>query len=78
MANDWITTTDAAKTSGYTADHLRAMIRDGRITGRKFGIVWQVSRKSLANFVRLQEVKGEKRGRKPSALRPRNKRAAAK
>lgn len=50
MATDWITTADAIKLSGYSADYLRELIRAGKIKGRKFGIVWQVSKRSLAVF----------------------------
>ncbi len=64
MATDWITTTEAAELSGYHPVHLRVLIREGRIKGRKFGIVWQVSRKSLMEYLREQAAKGEKRGRK--------------
>ena len=66
MADDWISVNDAMELSGYTANHLRILIREKRITGRKFVTVWQVSRKSLDAYVREQNERGEKRGRKPS------------
>ena len=65
MADDWITVAEASKLSGYHAETLRELIRDGRIKGRKFATVWQVSRSSLIGYLREQERHGEKRGRKP-------------
>ena len=65
MADDWITVAEASKQSGYHAETLRELIRDGRIKGRKFATVWQVSRISLMGYLQEQEQHGEKRGRKP-------------
>jgi hypothetical protein len=65
MAEDWITVQDAVKQSGYNANHLRVLIREGKIKARKFAIVWQVNRKSLESFLIEQAKRGEKRGRKP-------------
>ena len=65
MADDWITLRDAAELAGYTENHLRVLLREGKIKGRKFAIVWQVSRRSLDVFLQEQSKKGEKRGRKP-------------
>ncbi len=64
MADDWITLRDAARLAGYTENHLRVLIRQGKIKARKFAIVWQVSRKSLDAFLQEQSKKGEKRGSK--------------
>lgn len=65
MAVVWITVAEASKQSGYHAETLRELIRDGRIKGRKFATVWQVSRSSLMEYLREQEQRGEKRGPKP-------------
>ncbi len=65
MADDWITTRDAVKLSGYNPIHLRALIRHGRIKARKYFVIWQISRKSLEAYLREQAQRGEKRGRKP-------------
>jgi Helix-turn-helix domain len=66
MAEDWIDIREATRLSGYHADHLRVLIRQGRIRGRKVVIVWLVNRSSLLAYLRAQSKKGEKRGRKPS------------
>jgi hypothetical protein len=66
MPTDWISVPEAAIVSGYTANHLRILIREGRIKAQKFATVWQVDRKSLLAYLREQKQKGERRGRKPT------------
>ncbi len=61
MATDWITTTEAAELSGYHSEHLRELIREGKIKAQKFGIVWQISRKSLLAYVKAAEKSVDKR-----------------
>ena len=51
MPEDWITTTEAAEISGYHPEHVRRLIRQGRIVGKKFGFVWQVSSASLLEYL---------------------------
>jgi Helix-turn-helix domain len=65
MADDWITTREAVKLSGYHLDHIRRLVRGGEVKARKIVIVWLVSRSSLMAYLRKQEQRGEKRGRKP-------------
>jgi len=62
---DWLTLKEAAKESGYNPIHLRDLLRQGRIKGRKVVTVWLVSKSSLTAYLREQQAKGEKRGRKP-------------
>ena len=64
MNNDWITTSEACKISGYHGDHLRELIREGKIEGRKFATVWQVDRNSLLEYLDRMVAKGERRGPK--------------
>jgi hypothetical protein len=64
MADDWIPMRDAVELSNYHAEHIRKIIRAKRVKARKFGPVWQVSRASLLAYLREQEARGEKRGRK--------------
>jgi hypothetical protein len=63
--DDWLTLKDAAKLAGYNPAHLRTLIRQGRIKGRKVVIVWLVSKSSLLRYLKEQAERGEKRGRKP-------------
>lgn len=62
---EWLTVNEAVKLSGYNADHLRELIREGKIKARKFSIVWMVSRDSLSAYLKKVQAMGEKRGRKP-------------
>ena len=64
---EWITTKQAAELSGYHADHVRELLRAGKVEGRKFGEVWQIDRGSLLAYIRIVEKIGAKRGPKPSA-----------
>jgi len=50
--------------SGYTADYLRTLLRDGKIEGQKWGREWQVSRASLLVHVQTVQKIGAKRGPK--------------
>jgi excisionase family DNA binding protein len=61
MTEDWITTREAVELSGYHPDHLRELIRDGKITARKFGIVWQVSKQSLLAYLDAASRSGDRR-----------------
>jgi excisionase family DNA binding protein len=65
MAEDWITTRKAGEISGYHPDTVRELVRDGKIKGKKFGEVWQVSHNSLLAYMREQAKRGERRGPKP-------------
>ena len=64
MNSDWITTTEACDISGYHPDHIRELLREGKIGGRKFATIWQVDRKSLLEYMERMEAKGERRGPK--------------
>jgi excisionase family DNA binding protein len=61
MAEDWMTTAEAAEVSGYHPEHLRELIREGKISGRKFGPVWQIKRQSLLSYVESAKKRDDKR-----------------
>ena len=63
--DDWLTTYDAARVSGYTPDYIRQLIRSNKVVGRKWGPSWQVSRHSLETYIKHAEKLGERRGAKP-------------
>ena len=65
---DWLTTYEAVQISGYELDYIRKLVRAKKITGRKWGQSWQVSRKSLQEFLKDREHQGRKRGRKPKRV----------
>jgi len=61
VAEDWITSSEAAQLSGYHPEYIRELVRTGKIEGRKFGIVWQVSKQSLLAYLRAAEKSDDKR-----------------
>lgn len=61
MLDEWLSVSDAAKLSGYHPEYIRRLIRDGEIEARKFSIVWQVSKKSLVDYVESAKSKEDKR-----------------
>ena len=63
---EWITTVEAARLTGYTADYIRRLIRSGKLKGRKWGRDWQVSKAGLLAHKRSAEKQGNKRGPKSS------------
>ncbi len=63
---DWITVQDAAELSGYHPNHVRRLVREGVVKGRKWAIVWQVSKQSLFAYLEKQSEQGERRGAKPT------------
>ena len=62
---EWLTTYEAVRISGYELDYIRKVVRAKKIIGRKWGQSWQVNRVSLDEFLKSRESQGEKRGRKP-------------
>ena len=61
MDEDWISVTDAVRLSGYHPDHLRELIRDGKIKARKIITVWQVSHTSLLAYISEAKKSADKR-----------------
>ncbi len=59
--DDWITTQEAAELSGYHADYIRKLLQAGKLHGRKWGQAWQVSRKSLNDYLATAEKQPDKR-----------------
>jgi excisionase family DNA binding protein len=67
MADEWLTVAQAAELIGYHADHIRRLIRAGKIDADKFATVWRVDRRSLLAYIKAAEKQGEKRGPKAGA-----------
>jgi excisionase family DNA binding protein len=63
----WLSTSEAAKLSGYHPDHIRRLIRSGEVAGRKWGNAWMVDKESLLNHVQKMNAQGERRGPKPGS-----------
>lgn len=62
---DWLTVREATKLSGYNAEYITRLIREGKIKARKISIVWLVDRESLLAYLGKVQSLGDKRGRKP-------------
>lgn len=61
MEEDWITTEEAVELTGYNPLHIRRLVRAGKINGRKFGSVWQISRLSLLDYLKSATKSKDKR-----------------
>lgn len=61
---EWISVTEAARTTGYSIYHLRDLIKAGVIKAEKVITVWRIDRASLAAYVRQRSKRGKKRGPK--------------
>jgi excisionase family DNA binding protein len=70
MNEEWITTAEAAKLGNYHPETIRELVREGRVKGRKFGPVWQVSKSSLLEYLSSVEKLGKRRGPKPLLKSP--------
>jgi len=56
---EWITTTEAAELTGYTADYLRKAIKRGRLHhAQKRGRDWFLDKKSVLAYVKEMERLG--------------------
>jgi len=49
--DDWITTEEAAKLSGFNLQHVRRLAREGKIVARKWGKDWMIGKSSLLNYI---------------------------
>ena len=61
MATDWITITEAVELSGYHPDHLRELIREGKIAATKKGNSWWVDKQALLAYLKAAKKSADKR-----------------
>lgn len=54
----YITTTEAAKLTGYTAGHIQRLVKQNKIEAKKIGKIWAVCKDSVIEFGELD--KGQK------------------
>lgn len=57
---EYIATKDAAAILGFTHQHVRLLLRHGKLRGMKFGRDWLVSRESV--FVYISEMDNARHG----------------
>lgn len=67
--SDWLTVREAVKLSGYDPEHIRRLVRDGKVTARKVSIVWLIERKSLLEYLD-KALNSEDRRYRPKIEKP--------
>jgi excisionase family DNA binding protein len=63
MAEEWITTVEAANILGVTVAHVSNLLRRGELIGQKFGRSWMVNKASVEAYA----VSYRKPGPKPKS-----------
>ncbi len=58
---DWIDTEEASQLSGYHIDHIRLLLREKKIAGKKKGGAYWVDKKSLLDYIAATEDIEDKR-----------------
>ena len=61
MAEEWLTTAEAAELSGYHENYIRRVVRAGKVKAQKFGPTWQISRESLLEYLEVASKSSDKR-----------------
>jgi len=56
VIGEHLTTKDAAERLGYTVQHVRRLIREGRLRGSRVGRDWLVARDSVDRYVADRET----------------------
>ena len=62
MMENWISVSEASELSGYHPEHIRRLIRQGKINAKKFSIVWMVDRDSLLAYIDKPKKVENKKG----------------
>ena len=60
-SDEWLTVQEAATLTGYHAEYLRLLIREGKIVARKFGPVWAIEKASLLSYLKAAEKSSDRR-----------------
>lgn len=60
MHTDWISTVEAAELTGYHPEHLRHLIRQGKIQVTRKGTMFWIDRESLLTYVRESKKTSKK------------------
>ena len=58
MSEQWITTAEACRLTQYNNEYIRRLVRTGKVKACKFGIVWQVDKASLLEYMQETERRG--------------------
>jgi excisionase family DNA binding protein len=60
VADEWITTQEAAEIIKVTRNHVRYLIQRGKLEAKKFGRAWMVGRKSAETYAATERKPGPK------------------
>ena len=60
MAEEWITTNEAAEILGIALNSVGNLLRRGKLKGKKFGRFWMVSKASVAEYAASYRKPGPK------------------
>jgi excisionase family DNA binding protein len=58
---DWISVKKAAEYTGYTPRHIRYLLTNGLVEGRKFGRDWFTTKKNLDKYLATNPRPGPKK-----------------
>jgi hypothetical protein len=61
QSEEWITTPDASRLTGYKRDYLAQLARDNRVVAEKRGRDWWIERESLLAYKAEMDSLGQKR-----------------
>lgn len=59
IGEEWLTTEDAARVSGYSQAYMRQLAHRGKVTALKAGRDWLLERGALLEYKRRMEVLGD-------------------
>ena len=60
MAEEWITTSEAARIIGVSRDHVSYLLRTGQLRGKKFARDWMVAKNSVEEYAAKERKPGPK------------------
>jgi excisionase family DNA binding protein len=58
--SEWISVKEAAEYTGYTEGHVRYLLREGTLDGRRFGRDWFTTVKALQKYLATNPKPGPK------------------
>lgn len=61
MADDWVTTDEAARLTGYTSSYFRKAIKRGLLHAKKHGRDWVLSKREVRAYAARMKRLGRKK-----------------
>ena len=58
---EWISAKEAAEYTGYTRRHIRYLLANGLVEGRRFGRDWFTTKKALDTYLAMNPRPGPKK-----------------